>query len=115
MARTALTPTTAPKSTSAAAAALAFAAADAVNGNEFPLTGREYIVAHNTDGATAHTLTVTSVADPFGRTGDLTQSIPAGGYYVTQVFDVVGWQQADGNLYLSADNAAIELAVVRLP
>src|ERR1700719_3981899 len=39
---------------------------DNVNGNSFVATGNEILVFLNTDTVT-HTITITSVADPFGR------------------------------------------------
>jgi len=42
-------------------------AMDASNGNSFVATGKEVLLFQNTDSAT-HTITITSVADPYGRT-----------------------------------------------
>ncbi len=114
MARTALTVLNAPAQFAKAPTTLTFAAGDAVNFNSAAHTGREYVIARNTDGVAAHTLTVKSAALN-NRTGDLTQSIPAGGFVVTQVFPVEGWQQSDGKLHIDVDDAQITLAVVRIP
>ena len=95
---------------------LSFQAADASLKNYTPLTGREFLVAWNTDGATPYTVTVSSVANPKGRTRDITAySLAAGEKAVSPVFPLTGWQQTDGNLYFEANNAAVKFAVCRLP
>jgi hypothetical protein len=115
MPRTALTPVAAPGPYAAAAAAAAFTAGDAANGNEVVHTGREYIIARNVNGTTAQTLTVRSAADPFGRTRDLVHSIPINQFVVTQVFPTQGWQQSNGRLNVDVSTADVQLIVVRLP
>lgn len=114
MARTTLTPVDAPDPYDTAAAAIPLVDGDATNGNDVVHTGREYIIARNT-GASAATLTVHSSPDSFGREGDLSESIAAGDYVVTQVFPVEGWQQSDGRLHIDVSAVDIELVVVRLP
>lgn len=51
-------------------------AADAVNQHEFVNDGKTFITAENLDVA-AKTITIDSVADPYGRTGDTVHSVPA--------------------------------------
>lgn len=101
---------------SANALDITFAAADATNKEQFALTGREILVAQNT-GAGARTITITSVADNKGRTGDIsTYSIGAGETAVFSFFgDVTGWLQSDGMVYIEAEHAEVEWAVLRLP
>lgn len=104
----------------AGAAAFTMAAADNVNGNSFPHTGREIIIARNKD-AGAQTVTLTSVANPAdNRTGDITTySLPIGSvtptYAIFGPFPVNGWRQSDGNFYLTASSANIEFAIIRIP
>lgn len=57
--------------------AIAFTAADATNGMMFPNDGRTVLLIKN-GGAGAITVTVTSVPDEYGRTGDLIISVAAG-------------------------------------
>jgi hypothetical protein len=100
----------------AGALALTFAPADVANGNAFPLSGHELLVAWNS-GASAYTVTLTSTPDSRGRTSDITAySIAAGGFAVfSYVAGTEGWIQSDGNAYVSASNAAIQFAVIRAP
>lgn len=119
MARTTLTKKTVLGSKSAPyvadAADLTMTAADVANKNQFVATGNELVVAHNT-GASAYTVTINSVADPnFGRTGDIaTYSLAAGEYAVFGPFNVAGWQQSDGYIYLEASNASVKFGVLQL-
>lgn len=93
-----------------------FAAADVANGNEFRATGREFVLVRNTDGAAPHNVTVTS--QPASRTGRLGSisavSIAADAFVAFQIFPRDGWE-AGGVILISADDAQIEFAVVRLP
>lgn len=119
MARTTLTPNTAlgwlHGSYTANAADLTMTAADAVNYNEVVASGNDLVIAHNTGGS-AYTVTITSAADPYGRTGDISAySLGAGEYAVFGPFRNLGWMQTDGKLYFQASNAAVKFGVVRLP
>jgi hypothetical protein len=91
-------------------------AADAVNGNKFPLSGHEVLIIHNTD-TVAQTVTISSVADSEGRTGDIaTYSVAAG---TLAVFNfrggIAGWQQSDGSVHVLASAATIKFAILNLP
>lgn len=96
---------------------LPFVAADVANKNSTPLTGKEILIAHNTDGAASRTITFTSVADGrLQRTGDVSAySLGIDEKAVFYFADIEGWRQADGSLYFEASNAAVKFAVVRLP
>jgi len=117
MPRTTLTKTSVPTEVGiVAGTAVTWTAADVGNGNQFPLTGTEVVVAWNTDGAGAHNVTITSVGDAKGRKGDITtDSVPTNGFKVYCRHSVDAWRQTDGNLYLSADNALIKFAILQLP
>lgn len=116
MDRTVLTISTAPGAYAQAGVALTMAAADVANKNQWVATGKDLVVAHNT-GASAYTVTITSVPDPqYGRTGDVTNdSIPAGEYRVYGPFPKVGWVQTDTYIRIEASNASVKLGVVKLP
>lgn len=119
MPRTTLTKTTALGSygdySVGNAADLTMAAGDVANKNQFAATGDEVVIAHNTGGS-AHTLTVTSTADPYGRTKDISAySIGAGEYAVFGPLELTGWVQSDGKIYLEVDHADVKLGVVKLP
>lgn len=114
MPRTVLTKTAAPGSVNYTGATLTMTAADTSNLNEFVASGRDLIVAHNT-GASTYTITVTSSADPYGRTKDVSAvNITAGAYMVFGPLELTGWQQSDGRIYLQANNAAVKFGVVSL-
>lgn len=115
MSRTALTPQALPGGYSLSPLTLSLAAADNVNGNSFPATGREVLIAKN-DDVVARTVTVESTADPVeGRTGDCVRTLAAGEIAVFPLFPTRGWAQADGSIYLDSTSALLKLAVVRLP
>jgi hypothetical protein len=120
MARTELTPTT-PKGPypalppAADSLDFAWAAADVANKNQFTSSGRDLLLVNNT-GASAYTVTITSIADALGRTGDISAySLAAGDFAVFWVGAQAGWQQTDGKVYLEANNAAVKFAIVRIP
>src|SRR5512136_39839 len=75
-----------------------FAVADVANKNQFAASGNDVIIAWNT-GASAYTITITSVADAQLRTGDITTySIGASEIAVFKVGND-GWRQTDGKVY----------------
>lgn len=114
MPRTTLTKTTAPGAYTHAGTLLTMTAADASNGNQFVATGKDLIVAYNSAGLT-YTITVTSSADPYGRTKDITaENITAGQYKIFGPLETVGWIQSDGKIYITASNAGVYLGIVAL-
>jgi hypothetical protein len=121
MARLALTPVSLPAkypvlqpAANAWDAAFTAAGADFADGAGFTLTGKEIVIVRNGNAA-PQTVTVSSVKDPFNRTGDVTAySIGIGEYCVLPQFQPVGWAQADGKLYLAASAADVEFLVLRL-
>lgn len=121
MARTVLTAKTALGSypslpISADAADLAWTASDNASGNQVACTGNDLVLVHNTSGASARTVTVTSVADGQKRTGDITTySVGIGEYAVLGPFKAEGWMQTGGVLYLDTSSADIYFAVIALP
>lgn len=116
MPRVTLTPDNAPGAYPPAGVVVNFAAADASNLNQFILTGNELVIAFNS-GATGRTVTITSVADRFGRTGTITtEAIAAGVYRMYGPFtNAEGWKQTDGFLYLEASHAEVKFAIIKLP
>lgn len=95
---------------------LPMTAADATNKEQFVATGKDLIIVHNT-GASAYTVTVTSVLDVRNnRTGDIaTYSLGAGEYAAIGPLEKMGWMQSDGKIYIEASNAAVKFGVVALP
>lgn len=115
MARTALTKTVALGGYQAALTTLTMTAADIVDLNSFVASGRDLIVFHNT-GAGINTVTITSAADPYNRTGDLTTiDIAAGGYRIYGPLPKTGWEQTGGSVYLQASSVEVKIGVITLP
>ncbi len=95
-------------------AVITMLAADTTNDEQATWTGRELIIAHNT-GLLAHTVTITSIADDFGRTRNVAAvSMAADEYRCFGRFSGSGWKQIDGKLYFEADHAEIKFGVIRL-
>lgn len=117
MARTPIVPTV-PKGPHAGAVAplalnLAFVAADVANKHMAALSGKIILLAWNTD-ASSHNITLTSVADKFKRTGDVTNYAVGAGLIAAYVFDDAGgWSQADNSVYFEADNALVKFCVIK--
>jgi hypothetical protein len=97
----------------ALSADLTFTAADATNFEECTIQGGELLLAWNT-GATGYTVTISSAADQFNRSGDIaTYAIAAGVISCFGPFSLPGWAQAGGYLYYQASNAAVKFAIVK--
>ena len=94
-----------------------FEAADDINGNAFPCTGRELVLIRNSDETNAATVTISSAPDPYGRMKDIsTYSLDAGEFAAFWVGKTIGWRQSDGMVYLDvAGTGTIEFAVLRPP
>jgi hypothetical protein len=86
------------------------------------ITGRTLIHIRNSSTSVAYTFTVTSVASyPDMRTGDITTySVAAQAAATTAnatavfIVDIPGWQQTDGNVYITCSNAALVIGAVPL-
>lgn len=89
-------------------------AADVANGNSATAAELQLLLVQNS-GASTYTFTITSVADSFGRTGDVSAySLDAGEFACVPV-PAVGFKQTTGKLLFSGNNAAVKFAVLRLP
>ena len=122
MPRTTLTPLTLlgsypPIQPTALSMSQTLVAADATNKEQFAVTGKEILVAFNSNaGSTARTVTITSVADQFNRTGDITAySVPKGALFMFGPAQLMGWKQSDGYVYVEASHAEILWGLFRLP
>jgi hypothetical protein len=96
--------------------AITFTVCDNVNGNAFTSTGKEILLVQNSDGAGAHTFTVTSVPDAIGRSdSSLTgYSVPLNGFTAINVNTLAGWKQNTGQIFLACNSALIKFAVIQL-
>lgn len=117
MARTQLTPVTVgwqDADVSANELDYTWTAADDVNGNAFAPTGKEILLARNTDVG-AQTVTIPAADDAIGREGEITAySIGAGEEARFGRFRPSDWAQNDGNVHVDASDAAVEFLLLKL-
>lgn len=93
---------------------IVFTSADATNKEQFVASGNDLVIAWNS-GVSTRTVTLTSVALN-GRTGDIsTYSLGAGDHAVFGPFQVGGWRQTDGKIYLEASHSDVKWAIIALP
>ena len=92
----------------------AFTAGDAVNGLQYQATGREVVLVRNIN-AGSQTFTLLSVADEFGRKGDITTYSLAAGEFAVLIPPLKGFQQADGSVWIDVSHDDVHVAVLRLP
>lgn len=115
MARTTISATNLPGSYASALVAVTLTAADVANKNQCSLANGDILLVQNS-GASPHNVTITSIADEYGRLGSITsEAVAAGVVKSFGPFKEPGWQQADGMLYFEADHAEIKFAVLRQP
>lgn len=111
MARQTLTKTTVPGPNPTAGVAVTMTAANTTDKEQYTVADGDVILVHNT-GLSSRTYTVTSVADPFGRTGDVSGvSIAAGAIHALRV-GLEGWRQTNGYVYLEANNAEVKFGIL---
>lgn len=128
MARTALTAAALPLASgasyfpttplSANTADLTWTAGDASNGNYVALTsGKTRLLVKNVHATTAFTMTIRSVADERGRTGDITSYSVAA--LVTSSFGpflTTGWNQSSpAGLWIDTASTNLQFVVETLP
>ncbi len=115
MARTPVVPATAPGAYTGALQALTFRAMDETDGNDFPATGRSFIIFRN-DSTASQTVTITSVDDELGRQEHITdESVAAGEYAVFGPVAKEGWAQTDRKIYLDSSDPDMKVAVIEFP
>jgi len=86
---------------------------DIVNGNHFVATGKDLVVMHNANVAAKY-VTITSVANKWGRTGTLTEiDIPATSYAIFGPMVVSGWAD-DGLILITAEAVDTFIGIVNL-
>lgn len=97
----------------------AFVAADEPNGNFYLSTGRETLIVYNSSPDTAYDVTITSVPDRLGRTGDIVEEIPFGEYRAFKL-GVRGWRDPTTlQVIVTAEDSDVDpgimFAVIRDP
>jgi hypothetical protein len=91
-------------------------AADTVNNNSFVWSRNRSLLVFNTSAATGYTFTVTSLSDPYGRTGDITAlAIAAQAIYTVGPFAPEAWRQTDGTVWVSGSNASVLFGILANP
>jgi hypothetical protein len=91
------------------------AGANYADGAEFTLTGKEIVIVGG--GAAGGTVTVTSVADAYNRTGNITAyAVGTNLFSVLPQFQTAGWIGGGtaGKLHMAASAATVTFAVLRL-
>jgi hypothetical protein len=115
MAKTTLAVVAAPGSYAALGAAISFVAGDVSNGNQFVPSGKDLVIVRNEHSYTAYNITFQSSNDPFGRKGNIVESVVAGTTKIFGPFSLLGWRQNDGYFYLDAEDNDLKIAVVSFP
>lgn len=114
MPRTSLTKTSSTGNAATAFQAVTMTAADVANGNQFSAEGNDLLVAQNT-GASSHNISLSSVADLQGRTGNITnEAIAAGAIKIIGPLKTLGWCQSDGKIYCNADHAEVKFGIIKI-
>ncbi len=101
---------------SALAAVVTMNAGDASNGNSFVASANDLLIVRNS-GAGARTITISSVADEKGRTGDIgPYSLAAGAVAVFGPFTPEkGFRQTDNTINITPEHAEVLIGVIALP
>lgn len=93
-----------------------FAAGTITDGDTFACTGRELLLVKN--GTGTNTITITSVANAKGRSGDIaTYSLSAGEFAVFGVglTNSPGWKSTAGTIRITVSSVEVTVAVLKLP
>jgi hypothetical protein len=90
-------------------------AGDSSLGNYTPIVeGKTLVIVQNTDSG-AHTVSFTSAADTYNRTGDISgYSLGAGELAIFGPFKALGWSDG-GNLDIDCSDNTVKFAVITLP
>lgn len=113
MARVTIAAVNAPGGYAAAGTVAAETAADASNFNQTTHTGPNFLVIARNSGVTTRAVTITSIADTQGRTGNISDTLTSGQRKVYGPFPQEGWLQSDGMLYFQAAHAEVLFSVIR--
>ena len=115
--RVTLVKTVAPGAYAGAGIALTLADADSTDFNRFVASGKDLVIAFQA-GVAERAVTIYSVADPYGRTGNLVDPLPAAAatFRMWGPFPCLGWRQVGAvYIYLDGAHAECQFGVVQLP
>lgn len=99
-------------------ATFTFAPGTETDGDVYTCTGRELLLVYNSDSVDPYTITIASEDDEWNRSENITSySLAAGEYAVFGVglTNSQGWKNADGQIRITVNNAAVLVAVLKLP
>lgn len=82
-------------------------------GFEYTATGREIVILQNS-GASPYTFTLVSSADPYGRTGDVTNYSLAAGEFAILAPQPTGYASS-GKITITVSNVAVKILIGRAP
>src|SRR5579859_4844793 len=100
----------------ASAGAITYAATDNVNGNAIANDGKVAILVKNPTGGSI-TVTISSVPDAYGRTGDIVQAIAAGAEFAFGLLDPSLFNQRSvdvGEVHVSFSATGCTMAAIQL-
>jgi hypothetical protein len=101
---------------SANAADYTYAAGTITDGDTFVCTGREILLVKN--GTGTNTITITSIANEKGRTGDITTySLSTGEFaaFGVGLTNRAGWKSASATVRITVSSVEVTVAVLKLP
>jgi len=86
------------------------------SGNQIPFdsASRICVIVQNIHATNPFTVTFTSLADPFNRTGDISAFTLQAGDISVFTFSRNGWCQSDGNLYLESNSVNIKFGAFNI-
>jgi len=90
----------------------AFAASDSVNGNSFVSSGKDMLIAYNTDMG-AQTFGIQSAPDQFGRFANITYSMAAGAFAAVIITSASIYTQPSGLVLLTSSSANVKFLVIQ--
>ena len=94
----------------------AYAAPDAVNGNQFAFSDRVFLHAKNGAGAPITVTIITPGTVDGLAVPDRAVVVPAGGERMIGPFTAAAYRQADGNVYVDWSSAAsVTVALLKAP
>jgi hypothetical protein len=106
---------TSPGVVAALALDKAFVAADVSNGNCFQASGDDTLIVFNSDSS-AHTLTIWSAADSFGRYANLVYTVQPGVYSFVRIVAAALYTQSGTNeVYFTGSDATLKFLPVTNP
>lgn len=95
---------------------LTWTAVDITNTNKVVMSGRKLLLIFRNDDVATQTVTISSSADPFGRTADISAVDVAASAYAARILEPVGWEQTLGgkDIIIDASDADMKFVAINL-